>query len=154
MVKRHIPPGRTSMDRVVLVKPFGPSQCTRCSGSVHARKTSSRGASNTRVMTISRSAVSGWTLGLGHRGPRWQLGRPPLLGLQLAQVLVQPVEALFPELAVALQPVGHVLERRGLQPARPPLGLAALGDQPGALEHLEVLGDGRQAHARTARPAR
>ena len=63
------------------------------------------------------------------------------LPLQLVQVVVQAVEALFPEAAVVLQPLGGVLERARLEPAGAPLGLAPALDQAGALEDLEVLGD-------------
>src|SRR6266436_2463034 len=42
---------------MVFVKPIGPHHCATCLGSVHALNTSSRGASKTRVRTISRSAV-------------------------------------------------------------------------------------------------
>ena len=38
----------------VVVNPFGPHHWTTCRGSVHRSKTSSRGASKTRVATISR----------------------------------------------------------------------------------------------------
>src|SRR4051794_6063418 len=55
MTNRQTPPGRTSLLNVVVVKPFGPHHLSRCCGSVHILKTSSRGASNTRVAAISRS---------------------------------------------------------------------------------------------------
>ena len=58
---------------------------------------------------------------------------------------VEAVEAAFPELPVVLQPVRGVLERLGLQPARPPLCVASARNQSGVLEHLQVLGDRRQA---------
>ena len=40
-----------------MVNPCGPHQIFRCSGSVHALKTRSRGAAKTRVLTISRSEL-------------------------------------------------------------------------------------------------
>ena len=49
-------------------------------------------------------------------------------------------------LPVALEPCGRGGERLRLEPARPPLGVAAARDQPGALEDLEMLGDRRLAH--------
>jgi hypothetical protein len=67
------------------------------------------------------------------------------LTLQLLQVVIQPIEALVPELAVPLHPIGDLVQRSRLQPARPPLCLSSLRDQPGSLQHLEVLGDGGQA---------
>src|SRR5512132_2307452 len=56
MTKRHAPPGRKSNSWKVLVKPSGPHQRASTCGSLNARKTRSRGASNTRLDTISRSA--------------------------------------------------------------------------------------------------
>src|SRR5271154_66068 len=53
----HTPPTRKSIFSIVVVKPRGPHQFTTCLGFVIASQTSSRGASNSRVMTISRSAV-------------------------------------------------------------------------------------------------
>src|SRR5581483_5082521 len=58
MMKRQTPPGRTSISCVVVVKPFGPHQRSICCCSVHARNTTARGASNVRVVTISRSEVA------------------------------------------------------------------------------------------------
>ena len=66
--------------------------------------------------------------------------------LQFLQVGLEPVEALLPDVAVALGPLGDFLERRRLDPARPPLRLAPARDQAGALEHPQVLRDGRHAH--------
>jgi hypothetical protein len=62
--------------------------------------------------------------------------------LDLAEVVVEPVETAVPVLAIPLQPVGGVLERDRLKPARARLRLASASDEAGALEHLEVLGDG------------
>jgi len=45
-----------------------------------------------------------------------------------------------------LDPVGRDVEAVGLEPARPELPVAAARDEAGALEHLQVLGDRRQAH--------
>src|SRR6266545_6909511 len=54
--KCHIPPARRSISQTGMVQPLGPNiQCGRCLGSVQASKTSLRGASTTRAMTISRS---------------------------------------------------------------------------------------------------
>ena len=57
-MKRQRPPGLTSISWIVFVKPFGPHQCTRCFGSVHALNTSSLGALMMREMTISQFADS------------------------------------------------------------------------------------------------
>src|SRR5712691_2767884 len=69
-----------------------------------------------------------------------------VLALQFLEVGTQLVEALLPVAPVVLDPVGDVLERIRLEPAGPPLRLAAALDQACALEDLEVLGDGGKAH--------
>src|SRR5438874_6883831 len=136
MMKRHTPPGRTSISWIVFRKPFGPHQWATCLGSVHIRQTSSRGASKTRVATISFCAAFATAMFL----------LLLFFLFELAQVLVQAVEARFPEFAVVPDPVGDLLERRRLEVAGSPLRVAAAGDQSGALEHLQMLGDGRETH--------
>src|SRR3954451_3694408 len=66
--------------------------------------------------------------------------------LQLLQVRVEAVEALVPVSAIALEPIVDLAQRAGLEAAGPPLRFAAAHDQPRALEHLEVLRDGGEAH--------
>src|SRR5271165_1861955 len=108
-----------SMSQWIVVKPCGPHQRAMCSGCVHALNTSRRGASITRVTTSSRSVVlvlASTTL---------------LLALQSLQVVLQAVEALLPEDAVMIKPVGRALQRIRVQPARPPLRRAAAGNQAG-----------------------
>ena len=58
----------------------------------------------------------------------------------------ESIEALFPEATVLVKPVGGVFQGGGLQLARAPLRLAAARDQAGALQHLQMLGNRRQAH--------
>src|SRR6266508_1747901 len=121
---------------------LGPHQFDMCSHEVCASNTRSRGASKTRVMTISLSDGV-VTVSL--------LPLPPIAlllssSLELLQVLVQPVVALLPEAAVPLGPLCDFLERPRLEPGRPPLPFSAPGDQPGPLQHLQVLRDRRQAH--------
>src|SRR5213594_3367167 len=132
MQKRNAPPGRTSIVHEGIVKPCGPHQRTRRSGSVQALRTRRRGASKTRVRTSSRSADSVAAL--------------VLAAMFLLQKVVQAIEALLPEASVVFEPVRSVLERTRPEPAGSPLGLAAARDQAGALQHLEVLGDGGKAH--------
>src|SRR5829696_3064594 len=115
-----------------------------CSGLVMASNTSARGASKSRVMRISRSdgvvtvKVALFAAVLA--------GMSLLLVFQLLQVGVESIETGFPDRAVPLGPVGNVLEGRRLDPARAPLRFPAAGDEPGALEHAQVLRDGRHAH--------
>jgi len=53
-------------------------------------------------------------------------------------------DALLPVLAIAFDPVGYVLQWCRLKPARSPLRLPPLRDQPRVSQHLEVLRDRRQ----------
>jgi hypothetical protein len=69
-----------------------------------------------------------------------------LFRLHLTEITLQPVETLIPEGAIALEPIAGILEAAWSDAARAPLRLAAALDEPGALENLEVLGDGRPAH--------
>jgi hypothetical protein len=59
------------------------------------------------------------------------------------KVVVEAVEGLLPVAAVALDPFGYFLERGGIEPAWTPLSLAAARNEAGALQNLEVFGDGR-----------
>src|SRR6516225_7140394 len=138
-IKRdQAPPGRTSIPAEIVVKPRGPHQRARCSGSVHILKTSRRGALKTRVMTNSRPAA-----GAAASAVAVTL---PFRALQLAEIVVEAIKAVVPKMPVVLEPLGSVLERPGGNPAGPPLGLAAAPDQPGALQHLQVLRDRGKAH--------
>src|SRR5258708_2476625 len=56
------------------------------------------------------------------------------------------VEASIPEASVVIEPGPRVLQGLGLEMARAPLGIAAVRDQARALQDLQVLGNGRQAH--------
>src|SRR3954452_5341527 len=89
-----------------------------------------------RVMTSSRSSASMLVL----------VSIFLLLSLQLAQVILQAIEALFPEAAVVFEPVGGIFQRTGFEPAGPPLRLAPPLNKTRVLEHLEMLGDRRKAH--------
>src|SRR5262245_59007883 len=55
MMKRHSPPGAKLNSWVVVVNPAGPHHLWMWRRSVHARHTTSRGASSTRVKITSRS---------------------------------------------------------------------------------------------------
>ena len=67
------------------------------------------------------------------------------------KVIFEAVETLLPELAVFIEPAGGLAKGLGFQFAGTPLGFAAAGDEAGAFEHAEVLGDGGHAQSRTAR---
>ena len=57
MTIRQAPPTRASNSQIGFVKPLGPHHRAMCLGSVHALKTSPRGASKIRVITTSRFAT-------------------------------------------------------------------------------------------------
>src|ERR1700692_2550954 len=140
MTKRQMPPGRMSKLCVVVGKPFGPHHCARCLGSVHTEKTSARGASNSRMPMIDRGSDSRSSLFFA------AIGRVLLLGsgifdLQRLQVVVEPIEALVEKTPVMAEPIVDVFERPRLDAAGPPLRFAAAGDQAGALQHFEMLGN-------------
>src|SRR2546421_9045320 len=140
---RHRPPGRKSISQLAKSYFLGPHQFDMCSQEPWASKTRSRGASNTRVITISRSdGVVSVVLWL----PVAAISLLLSSSLDPLQVLVQSVVALLPEAAVPLGPLGHLFERSRFEPSRAPLALPAPRDQPCPLQHLQVLRDGREAH--------
>src|SRR5579864_829667 len=97
---RNPPPGRMSDFSVVTVKPRGaPCQCSRCSAFVQASKTSSRGASKTRVMARSRSAAFESLLIFALLAAIFLL-----LFLYFAQIVIQTIEAFRPEPPIMLDP--------------------------------------------------
>src|SRR5437879_4518391 len=123
-----------------MVKPRGHDHCARCCGSVQTRNTSARGASNVRRIVSSRSAAGAAALS-------WALAAISfLLALQPGEVGIEALEALFPVAPIALGPFRHFPERPRLQPAGPRLRAAAADDEPGALEHFQMLRDRRLAH--------
>src|SRR6266581_4728060 len=135
MTKRHTPPGLKSNALVVVRKPSGPHHCARCCGSVHTDQTRSRGASSSRVPTItfgseSRSMlfVAATFLLLLFRGLPFRRS-----GLQRTEVVLQAIQPLLPEPAVFLKPVVDALQRVEFDPAWPPLRLTAARDQAGVL---------------------
>src|SRR5271170_3690985 len=146
MEARNVPPGRTSMSQRSVTKPCGPHQRAARSGSVQALNTSRRGASKMRVITSSRSVDPGASAAM-----LVLASICVLLRLQFVEILIQPIEALFPMPAVMFEPLGGILERTRIEPAGPPLRLAPARDQAGALQHLQVLGDPRKRHVKRLR---
>src|SRR4051812_22930754 len=111
----------------------GPNHAATSSGSVQALNTRSRGASKMRVIRTSWSAAP--------------TGVESLILLSFpAQVRVESVHPGLPRPLARLHPLHCLVERLCLQPARSPLSVPAADDQSGALEHLEVARDRRQAH--------
>src|SRR5580658_9156515 len=130
----HSPPTRKSNFSSVLVKPFGPHQCTTCSGLVIASHTNSRGASIKRDMIISRSSVSALFATLFFLSCTFRL-----LGLKVFKIRIQAIQALLPVLAILADKIGSLVQWCGIELAGAPLGLTTLCDQFGALQHPEVL---------------
>src|ERR1700719_1569148 len=97
---RKVPPGRSSSLWMRDVKPFGPHQCSRRSGSVSAFHTRSRGASKTRVTTSARSPDSAAAL-LFAAILVLLLFR--FLLLQFAQIVLEAVERFLPETAIVFE---------------------------------------------------
>src|SRR2546428_13918831 len=102
------PPGRKSNSQTRLVNPWGPHHCPTCFGSVHNLNTSSPGASNTRVNTNSRSSFA----------MMFHVAMLFLLFLYVAQIDIQPIEALRPQPPKVHNPIGNDLKRPGLDPQR------------------------------------
>src|SRR3954470_6318233 len=125
------PPGRasTTIWSSGALVPVGPQKWVRCSGSIMQLKTSCRGASKTRVKRRTCSVM-----GISVRG-----------GLEGAEMVVQLVEALRPQTPVLLDPVDGGVQGVSFQVAGPELRPPATGDQTRAFEHLQMLGDARQA---------
>src|SRR5918995_6596595 len=115
-----------------------------CSGLLIASNTRCRGASNTRVMRISRSP--GVVTSKVSLFAALLTAMSLLLCFQFLQIDFEAVQTAFPERPIALRPVSDLLERSRFQTARPPLRVAAAGDQPRPFEHAQVLRDGRHAH--------
>jgi hypothetical protein len=142
MVTRKAPPGRKSTSHSDVVSGLGVNQRATCSAFVHASNTMCRGASKVREMRSS-----GLFVGLSGSATISGLRvTARLLSLQFFEVVIEAIEALFPEAAVPLHPCGRFLQAGGLAAARTGLGVAASGDELGALQDLEVLRDGGEAH--------
>src|SRR5206468_3492276 len=139
---KMFPPGRASNSARGMPTPIGPHHFCRCSGCVNTSKTRSRGASKTRSMTSSLVGTS-TTLSLA--------AMSLLLLLQFLQVVVQTIEPLLPDHAIALDPRVDLLERARLERRRPPLRLLAARHEARALEHLQVLADRGEAHVERLR---
>src|SRR5713101_6696864 len=149
---------RRSISQTVMGNSPHPNQRLTCSGVVMASNTRCRGASNTRVMAISRSdgvvifrvlSTFASTLllllysdfGFGSRR-----GFHRFLGLQFLQIVVEAIEALIPEPAEVSQPAIDLFERDRRDTARSPLRLAPTRDQAGMFQHLEMFRDRGKAH--------
>src|SRR5436190_12979861 len=124
-----------------ISEPCSPNHSANRGPSVHALKTSSRGASKTRTIRIPSASLCAETTPSGGVASLI-LGSP----LDRSQVLLQAVEVRLPEPPILAQPLRGVTQRPCAQAGRAVLRRSPPGDEPGALQHLEVLGHGLQAH--------
>ena len=67
------------------------------------------------------------------------------VALQRREQRIEALKILFPERTIVFEPVDGLAERTGINPPRPALRVAAMGDEAGALQHFEMLGDRRLA---------
>src|SRR5579883_1053677 len=73
------------------------------------------------------------------------------LRLHLLQQAIQPLKAFVPETPEILKPFARIAKRLRNQTPRPALRLPSAGNQPGLLEHFQMLRDCRLAHRERAR---
>ena len=141
---RHAPPGRRSISQTGMVQPAGPSiQCGRCSGL-------GPGLPDEPARRVEDARHDDLPI----RRRRERRGTDPICRRHDSSPFLSGVggtrsrrsKLSSQKRRIVLGPLGDLLERRRLEPARAPLRLAASGDQAGALEHPEVLRDGRAAH--------
>src|SRR5437773_504211 len=112
--------------------------------SVRASHTRATGASKVRSTTSGSSFVT--TLSFAAIFLLLALNFLRLvLALQFLKVGTQLVETLLPVAPVVLDPVGDVPERSRLEPAGPPLRLAAARDQARAGKNFQMCGGGGEA---------
>src|SRR5882724_9075898 len=128
MWMRIAPPGLASNSQTGFVKWRGPHHTATHLGSLQALNTSFLGASNTRVKTNSCSLLA----------MRLPVAMPFPLLLNVAQIIVETIEALHPKLAVVRHPIGDIFERPGSDAAGPPLRFTPAGNQAGMFQHLEM----------------
>ena len=69
----------------------------------------------------------------------------PGRGLQRLEQGIEALKILFPERTIVFEPVDGLAERAGIDPPRPALCVAAVGDEAGAFQNLKVFGDRRLA---------
>src|SRR5271166_2076748 len=123
---RMAPPLRTSSSHTGFVNPLGPHHSAMCRLSVHTLKTSSLGASNTRVTTRSHfeDSVGALLVALIFVFCADMLLLlfliPGIFLFEFPQIIIQPVKTLLPEAPVVFHPSRNILQRASLQPARPP----------------------------------
>jgi hypothetical protein len=106
--------------------------------------TRSRGAAITRHNTISRSGAHVVRESWDATGVTFRFIW--LRGFDACEEAFETIEARLPRLSGVFEPTGGFRQTLDTQVARAPLAFASAGDKPGALQDLQVLRYGRQAH--------
>src|SRR5688500_12795254 len=135
----HLPPGRTSIFLTSVASRANPYHCGMSSGSVIVSHTISRGASNLRVMRISRSdgrlrVVSYFVLVT-------TFFLPFFLCVPLADQVFQPIHPVARPAPERFEPGLELVEGLGPQLVDALLRDRTYVDQAGLAEHAEVLRD-------------
>src|SRR6267378_4143912 len=145
--QRKAPFGRRSIAQMARGTPLGSHQCATCSAFVQASKTTARGASKMRVITISRSVgiviFTDPMFSTGDLSSSLRASRGFLHLLHHFQVVVQACKFLLPEAAKGFNPLSDILEWDGHERARTPLRIARAHNEARSFEYVEVLRDRR-----------
>src|SRR5579864_645607 len=145
--QRKAPFGRKSISQTASGTPLGSHQCATCSALVQASKTTARGASKSRFITIWLSPgvviVTGPMLSNGAVSLSPLPSTCFLLLLHPLQVPVQAGKPLLPRAPKGLDPVRNILKWDSHECAGTPLRIACAHDEARAFEDAEMLGDCR-----------
>src|SRR6266850_2068708 len=141
----HLPPGRTSIFLTSVVSAAKPHHCGMSSGSVIVSHTISRGASNLRVMRISRS--DGRVSVVSYFVLVTTFFLPFFLCLPLADQVLQAIHPVAHGAPERLEPGVELDEGLRPQLVDPLLRDRAYVHQAGVAEHAKVL-----RHLRLAQP--
>src|SRR5579872_4604196 len=123
--------------------PSGPTHRANSAGSVWARNSCSGVATKSRVMRMTGSFGSA---SMAVSMIFVMLSSIPIWFAHRREDGVEPAVPLLSPAPVALDPGVHQVEDLGLQAYRPRLRPRRPADQPGVLQHPQVLVDGLQRH--------
>src|SRR5580693_9457535 len=135
---RQLPPVRASQCSIRVVMASGPTHRANNPGSVWARNSCPGVAANSRAIRMTGS--------FGSASMTVSVILFILVSLHLRQDGVEAAVALLDALPVALDPGVHQVQCLDLQAHRPGLRASRPADEPGVLEHPQVLVDSLQRH--------
>src|ERR1700754_1254091 len=135
---RQLPPAHASQCSIRVTTAPGRTHWANNAGSVWARSSCSGVAAKSRVVRMTGS--------LGSASMTVSEILFMLVSLHLRQEGVKAAVALLDAVPVALDPGVHQVEGLDLQAHRPGLRPSRSADEPGVLEHPQVLVDGLQRH--------